>query len=158
IKGPGTCARHVDSSLGHVAQGYSTRPFGVLVDGRQSFGRSRRNWVILRMAIARLAIEVILDGLCRLGLDGPTLARRAGLPEPLPPQLDERMLEALWREARRQAAHASLPFEVGLHTPEASFGLVYYLTTSAATLGAGLTLLQRSLPLAMPWLRLSIDE
>src|SRR5262244_2711096 len=28
----------------------------------------------------------------------------------------------------------------------------------AATLGAGLTLLQRSLPLAMPWLRLSIDE
>jgi AraC-like DNA-binding protein len=88
------------------------------------------------MAITRLATQVMLDGLSRLGL-----------PHDVPG------LEAVWRSQR-----ASLPLEVGLHTPEASFGLVYYLTTSAATLGAGLTLLQRSLPLAMPWLQLSIEE
>jgi AraC-like DNA-binding protein len=91
------------------------------------------------MAITRLATQVILDGLSRLDLHVA--------------DHDERALQAVWRSGR-----PSLPLEVGLHTPEASFGLIYYLTTSAATVGAGLTLLQRCLPLAMPWLQLSIEE
>jgi AraC-like DNA-binding protein len=110
------------------------------------------------MAISQIAAQVILDGLTRVGLDAATMARRAGLPLPLPPTVDERALEAVWLEARRRTQRASIALEVGLRTPEASFGLIYYLASSAATLGAGMTLLQRCLPLAMSWLRLSIDE
>jgi AraC-like DNA-binding protein len=109
------------------------------------------------MAITQLATRVILDGLSRLGIDGAEIARRVELPTRAP-HVDERALAAVWGEARRQARRSSVPLEVGLQTPEASFGLIYYLASSAATVGAGLTLVQRCLPLAMPWLRLSLEE
>jgi AraC-like DNA-binding protein len=109
------------------------------------------------VAVTQQTLEVVLDGLSRLKLDRAAIARRAGLPQPLPAQLEDRALEALWHEARRRTRRESLPLEVGLHTPAASFGLIYYLASSAETLGGGLTLLQESLPLATPWLRLSIE-
>jgi AraC-like DNA-binding protein len=110
------------------------------------------------MAITQLAAQVIFEGFSRVGLDGATIARQAGLPPFAPPNVDERALEAVWREASLRTRRSCIPLEVGLRTPEASFGLIYYLAASAPTLGAGLTLLQRSLPLATPWLRLSIEE
>jgi AraC-like DNA-binding protein len=103
-------------------------------------------------------MRVILDGLSRLGLDGAAIARRAHLPPLGTAPVDPRALEAVWSEALQKTRRSSIPLEIGLRTPEASFGLIYYLATSAATLGAGLRLVQQSLPLAMPWLRLSIEE
>src|SRR5262245_33632819 len=110
------------------------------------------------MAISQTTLQVILAGFTRVGLDGSAIARRAGVPPLASAHVDQQLLEAVWREALRRTGRSSLPLEVGLQTPEASFGLIHYLVTSAATVGAGMALLQRSLPLAAPWLQISIEE
>lgn len=102
------------------------------------------------MPVSRQAIQAIVEGLERLGVE----VGRLGVPR----IEDDQALALLWERAIARSGRRSLPLEVGLAMPLGAMGVVDYLAAASATVGAALVVTQQVFPLVGPGLQLSLER
>jgi AraC-like DNA-binding protein len=101
------------------------------------------------MPVAPETARAVNEGLSRLGVD----VLRLGVG-----RIDsDQALATLWSRAVRSTGRATLPLEVGCAMPLGSMGLIDYLASSSATIGAALTVTQQSFSLVAPGVQLLLN-
>jgi AraC-like DNA-binding protein len=102
------------------------------------------------MAVVRAAVQAIVDGIARAGVDVGAFRVEA--------VSDDAALAELWRAACRRAGRSTLPLEVGLDMPLGAMGVIDYLGASSSTVGAAMTVVQQMLPLVAPGVQLKLER